>query len=298
MKRFIVLNVRPGRAALALAALLAVLLVVLIWPRPAYGGEGGYCETIYGQDLPAMADPGGDTAGRRARLAIIIDDFGQGREGVRQMMAVDRPLTFAVMPFGTYTKEDAEAAYKKGYEVIVHLPMEPIHGQASWLGSNPILCSQDDEKIGTIAHMALADVPHAKGANVHMGSRASADERVIRCILREVFKAGFFFVDSRTGPKTVISAVAEELDVPCVERNVFLDGQRPKSHIVKQLRLAGELALKQGYAVAIGHVGIEGGKPTAEAIVAMLPEFDKMGVQMVFASELVGPGGPLAVQKD
>lgn len=298
MKRFIVITLSPARLAAAAAAVLIVALAVLLWPRPAYGGEGGYAETVYGDGLSAMAEPEGGDAGRTGRLAIIIDDFGQGREGVRQMMAIERHLTFAVMPFGTFTKEDAEAGYEKGYEIIVHLPMEPLRGMRSWLGANPILCSQDDEKIGVLTHMSLADVPHARGANVHMGSRASADDRVMRCILREVSQSGFFFVDSRTGPNSVIKTVAEELHVPCLERNVFLDGQRPKSYIVKQLRLAADIALKQGYAVAIGHVGIEGGKPTAEAIVGMLPELDRMGVQLVFVSELLGQYEPQTVRKE
>ncbi len=33
------------------------------------------------------------------RLAIIIDDFGSSGDGVKEMMSIDRHLTFAVMPF-------------------------------------------------------------------------------------------------------------------------------------------------------------------------------------------------------
>lgn len=299
MKRMFVISISPACLFAAAAVLLAVVLVAVLWPRPAYGGEGGFDSTVYGEDVPAIANPaGGDYGGKGARLAIIIDDFGQGRDGVQQMMEIKRHLTFAVMPFSTFTKDDAEAGYAKGYEIIVHLPMEPMQGPASWVGTNPILCSQDNEKISTITRMSLMDVPHAKGANVHMGSRASADDRVMHCILREVARSGFFFVDSRTGVKSVIKTVADELNVPCLERNVFLDGQRPKSYVIKQLRQAEDIALKKGYAVAIGHVGIEGGKPTAEAIADMLPEFDEKGVQLVFISELLGPRGPVAVQSN
>lgn len=300
MKRFIVISLGPLQI-LSAAAVFVAAAFAIFWPRPAYGGEGGYAETIYANaGSVAVTDPDpGHSAGRAtARLAIIIDDFGQGRDGVKQMMAIGRHLTFAVMPFSMFTKEDAEDGYAKGYEIIVHMPMEPMKGPPEWVGANPILCSQDDEKITSIAHMAIEDVPHALGANVHMGSKASADDRVMRCILGEVRDAGFFFVDSRTGQKSVIKAVAQELNVPCLERNVFLDGHRPQSYIVNQLKLAEKIALQNGYAIAIGHVGTEGGKPTAAAIVAMLDEFDANGVQLVFVSELLKGSGPMAVGTD
>src|SRR5690348_7506474 len=53
------------------------------------------------------------------RLAIIIDDFGQNREGVKEMMSIPVHLTFAIMPFLTFTQSDAHTAYEKGYEIIV-----------------------------------------------------------------------------------------------------------------------------------------------------------------------------------
>jgi uncharacterized protein len=300
MKRFFVISLGRAQFIAAAVVLAAAALALAFWPWPVHGGEGGYSATISNNsDTSTAAFAAQQAAGRTgAKLAIIIDDFGQGREGVAQMMAIDRHLTFAVMPFATFTKADAEEGYKKGYEIIVHLPMEPMQGKPEWLGSNPILCSQDDEKITTIAHMALSDVPHAKGANVHMGSKASADDRVMHCILKEVAQAGLYFVDSRTGAKSVIKSVAAELNVPCLERNVFLDGQQPKSYIIGQLRQAEQIALKNGYAIAIGHVGIEGGKPTAEAINEMLGEFDRNGVQLVFVSELFEDNGQEITEGD
>jgi uncharacterized protein len=296
LKRFIVIRIGPLQLLLVAAAIVAVAMVVIFWPKTAYGGEGGYAETVYTNTGSAIEDSQDSASGRKTgKLAIIIDDFGQGREGVMQMMSIDRHLTFAVMPFSTFTKQDAEDSYTKGYEIIVHMPMEPMQGPPDWVGTNPILCSQDDEKISSIAHMSLEDVPHAVGANVHMGSKASADSRVMHCILMEVHKAGFFFVDSRTGQNSVIKTVAQELTVPCLERNVFLDGHRPQSYIVNQLKLAEKLALQNGYAIAIGHVGSEGGKPTAAAIASMLDEFDANGIQLVFVSELFKDSGPIAV---
>lgn len=100
------------------------------------------------------------------KLAIIIDDFGQNRAGVKEMMSIDRHLTFAVMPFLDFSQSDAETAHKKGYEVIVHLPMEANCGKLSWVGPRPILTGMKSEDVKQIVRDAFESVPYAVGANL------------------------------------------------------------------------------------------------------------------------------------
>ena len=58
-------------------------------------------------------------------------------KGTNQMLSLPIPLTVAVMPFLPSTKEDAIVAHKKGHEVIIHMPMEPIKGKRmAWAESN------------------------------------------------------------------------------------------------------------------------------------------------------------------
>ncbi len=220
------------------------------------------------------------------KLAIIIDDFGSGRNGVKEMMSINRHLTFAVMPFLDYSHSDAEKAHENGFEVIVHLPLEANQGKMSWLGPEPIMSSMDTDKVKDIAKRSFDDIPYAVGANIHMGSKASGNEDIATAILDVVREREMYFVDSRTTYHPVCKKVSSKMGVTCFERDVFLDGQQPKSFVKKRLAEAGEIALKSGQAVAIGHVGVEGGKVTAAAISEMLPEFDKKGIQLVFVSEL------------
>jgi len=220
------------------------------------------------------------------KLAIVIDDFGQDRNGVKEMMNINRHLTFAIMPFLPYSQTDAIDAHDKGFEIIVHLPMEPVKGKISWLGPKPILSTLSDNEVYQITTEAFADVPYAAGANIHMGSKISTDPRIMSDVLDIVKENQVYFLDSKTSPKSVAKKIAEEKAVPYYERNVFLDGQTSKEHVKEQLRKSGEIALKEGKSIAIGHVGIEGGKVTAQAIVEMLPEFDAKNIQLVFVSEL------------
>ena len=225
-------------------------------------------------------------SGKSGKLAIVIDDFGSDRNGVKEMMAIDRHLTFAVMPFLPYSQSDANEALEKGFEIIVHLPMEPVRGKVSWLGPKPILSTSSDSEVTQITSEAFLDVPGAVGANIHMGSKISTDERIMSDVLDIIKEKDVYFLDSKTSAKSIVKEIAEKKGVRVYERDVFLDGQTSKEHVKEQLQKAGEIALKKGTAIAIGHVGIEGGKVTAQAIKEMLPEFDAKNIQLVFVSEL------------
>lgn len=234
-------------------------------------------------------DAGSISKTEGGKLAIIIDDFGSGRNGVKEMMSIKRHLTFAVMPFLDYSHSDAQNAHENGFEVIVHLPLEAYNGSMSWLGPEPILYGMNEDRVRDIVQRSIDDVPYAVGANIHMGSKASGSEIIAHAILSIIGEKKMYFVDSKTAYHPVCSKVASELGVVCFERDVFLDGKQPKSFVKKRLAEAEEIALKAGQALAIGHVGAEGGKVTAEAIEEMLPEFDEKGIQLVFVSELDTP---------
>ncbi|MDP4182936.1 MAG: divergent polysaccharide deacetylase family protein, partial [Bacillota bacterium] len=213
-------------------------------------------------DEPNIDAPVGKNNG--GKLAIIIDDFGQSRLGVKEMMSINRHLTFAVMPFLEFSESDAIAAKEKGFEVIAHLSMEPVSGKISWLGPRPILAGMDNSKVSAIVRDAFDNVPFAVGANNHMGSKASNDENIMDSILEVIKEKNLYFVDSMTARRPVCKKIADQKGVTCYERNIFLDGQMPKSHVIKQLEAAEKIAIKKGKAIAIGHVGVEGGKVTAE----------------------------------
>ncbi len=228
----------------------------------------------------------GENTSAGGKLAIIIDDFGQDRGGVKEMMAIRRHLTFAVMPFLEFSRVDAEAAYEKGHEVIVHLPLEPNHGRMSWVGPRPIMTGMKIADMKQIIQDAFESVPHAAGANIHMGSKASGEEAVMSGVLDIIEEKGLYFVDSRTADRPIGKKLADARGVSCFERDIFIDEGRTKDAIKRQLKKSEDIILKKGEAIAIGHVGPEGGKATAEAISEMLPEFDSKNIRLVFVSEL------------
>ncbi|WP_370635471.1 divergent polysaccharide deacetylase family protein [Pontibacillus sp. HN14] len=204
----------------------------------------------------------------KRELAIVIDDFGNNMGGSDEMLELPASLTVAVMPFMPTTAEDAERAFYLGHEVIVHMPMEPMKGKKSWLGPGAITTDLSDKEIRKRVHDAIHAVPHAVGMNHHMGSKATASERVMRIVLEECKKHGLYYLDSKTTGKSVIPELAEELGVPYLENEIFLDHVYSLDHMKKQARKIEEELVTEKDLIAIGHVGIAGTK-----MVSVLNEF-------------------------
>ena len=114
------------------------------------------------------------------------------------------------------------------------------------------------------------------------------DANTLGCVLDVVREKGGVFVDSVTTAESKCGTLAGEKGVPLLERDVFLDSTTEKSVVEERLREAADIAKAKGSAVAIGHVGPEGGVLTAQVLAEMAPELEKEGIRFVTVSELAG----------
>lgn len=224
------------------------------------------------------------TLGANKKIAIVIDDFGNQMKGTEEMLALQIPLTVAVMPFLRSSTEDAKKAHQLGKEVIIHLQMEPVTGKSTWLGPKPITTDLSDLEIRKRVLAAIEDVPYAVGMNNHTGSKATSDERVMRVILTVCKERGLFFLDSRTSMNSVVGKIAKELDVPYMENNIFFDHSPTTEYVTKQANKLAQLS-KTSDIIAIGHVGIPG-EITASVIRQYTPLF-KENANITFLSSFV-----------
>lgn len=225
------------------------------------------------------------------KVAIVIDDLGNDMLGTEEILNLDIPITVAIMPFLPTTKRDAKWAKEKGHDVFVHLPMEPNRGKKSWLGPGAITTDLSDEEIRNRVHAAIDDVPHAIGMNNHMGSKVTADPRVMRIVLEVCKERNLIYLDSKTTHKSVIPELAKEIGVPVIENHIFLDDIYQVSHISKQFRILLKHIQHHPECIAIGHVGPPG-KKTAALLKENIPIIQKEA-EFVLASDFVIPQPPL-----
>jgi polysaccharide deacetylase 2 family uncharacterized protein YibQ len=217
----------------------------------------------------------------RARLAIVIDDWGYPSPYSAEFLSMDIPLTAAVIPHETASQRHLEQAKAAGFDVLVHLPMEP--GNAQLVTSGMITVDMETAEVSTLTREALRGLPGVVGVNNHMGSKATEDERVVQAVLEVMAEEGLLFLDSRTSSNSVAAAIATQLGVPTLENAVFLDGEADEEYIRGQLLYAARQAQRNGAAVAIGHLRPK----TAQAIQKTLPELEQMEIELVRISELV-----------
>lgn len=201
---------------------------------------------------------------KEGRLAIVIDDCGYaGNEG---FIAIETPLTLAVLPHVPHSRSVAEQAVAQGKEVILHLPMEP-KGDSN-PGPGALRTNMDGETLRRQIRADFEAVPGISGLNNHQGSKASADDALMTAVLEEARSRGVYYLDSRTTNATVAPELAPKLGVPFLSRDIFLDNVDDVDTIIAQLRRAEEVAKIKGAAVAIGHPRAN----TLEAIRRWLPE--------------------------
>jgi uncharacterized protein len=219
---------------------------------------------------------------RSGRLALIVDDCGQWIDTERGFIALQIPLTLSVLPDVPYTGEIAREAAVAGKGVMLHLPMETVSGLNP--GPGKITTAMSDPQITKQVEEDLSQVPLARGVNNHEGSKASADERVMRDVIGVLAqRGGLFFVDSRTNAASVGESTAEALGVPAAARDVFLDNRNDVAYAEGQLLEAATIARRTGHAIAIGHP-----RPaTLEAVREMIPRLTASGIEFVLVQDMV-----------
>ncbi len=221
----------------------------------------------------------------KGRIAIVIDDMGPDLSKLRELFEAGGPITIAIMPNQRHSAETAREAAKRGWDVILHLPMEPKDIVDNDPGEGALLTGMSSEEIDAVLQRDFASVPNVIGVNNHMGSKFTEDEEGMRSVLVALKKRGMFFLDSRTSPDSVGGRVARDLGMRSAERSVFLDNTRDVGYIKGQIRELVSIATRKGAAIGIGHPYPE----TIEALRQTLPALGP-GIRVVRLSELVNDG--------
>ncbi len=227
--------------------------------------------------------PAGRTPIHLFRVAIVIDDLGWDLEAARALLALNAPLSFAVLPNAPYRTFIAHEAQRRGRDVLLHMPMEPYHFPDVDPGHPVLLTTMSAGELARQIETALQDVPMAVGMNNHMGSRLTERRGAMQAIMRQLRRHRLFFLDSRTTRRSLGYQIAREMGVPTAQRQVFLDNDPNVTAIRRQLRHLVALAQTHGSAIGIGHPYAE----TIRALQIALPELKRHRIAIVPVSQLV-----------
>jgi polysaccharide deacetylase 2 family uncharacterized protein YibQ len=220
------------------------------------------------------------------KIAIIIDDIGYDKTIADKFLALNSVLTFSILPQSPYEKSIARSVHRKGYDVMLHLPMEPDEYPMINPGPGVLLCSMSPSQLTHQLNEDLDAFPFITGVNNHMGSKMTTLSPQLHEIFSVLKRRGLFFIDSRTTPDTVCKPSAELLKIPFAQKDVFIDHDPEPESIRKQIQRLISIAINHGEAVGIAHPHEE----TYKILREMLPELKKKA-KLVHASDIVHIAG-------
>jgi polysaccharide deacetylase 2 family uncharacterized protein YibQ len=224
----------------------------------------------------------------KAKIAIVLDDWGYSLANLPVLYEIKRPITVSVLPNLKYSKQIARDVEKRGYEVLLHLPLESKGGRDAEPGT--ICCKMSDEEISERFKKALEGVPGVLGVNNHQGSKATENKHVMGILLPQIKKAKLFFLDSVTTGKSICPEICRRIGLRSAKRDVFLDrpaaklkGKDLEDYIRQQLYQLSDEAIGKGWAIGIGHDR----KTTLKVIKDMALELENKGVKFVRVSDII-----------
>ncbi|RPJ05109.1 MAG: divergent polysaccharide deacetylase family protein, partial [Deltaproteobacteria bacterium] len=231
-----------------------------------------------GEDEPAPPQ-----ARFRPKIAVVIDDLGGENHISGDLLLLDFPLTFSILPFTTYSRSLAIEVPRMGKEVILHLPMEP-HGYPKVKpGEGVLLRKMDEESLLRQLSKDIESVPNIKGVSNHMGSRFMEDPEKLKIIFSDLKRRGLFFLDSRTTPQTVGLQTARLVGLKAMERTLFIDNLLEEDAIKETLEQLIRVSLSTGTAIGIGHPH----SATVKSIRQMIPRMREKGIEIVPLSSII-----------
>jgi polysaccharide deacetylase 2 family uncharacterized protein YibQ len=216
----------------------------------------------------------------KGKIAIVLDDWGYNSNNLQAATRIKYPITAAVLPNLSYSRRLCEALHRRGFEIILHLPLEPR--QNFRLEKDTIMTSMDPAKVVEILDVDLSSLDYVRGVSNHMGSRATEDAGLMGIILGELKKRQLYFLDSFDTSNSVCAAVAKSTGVSFARRDVFLDNSSDPEYIKRQVFQLKTKARLNGRAVGIGHDR----KATLEVLKEVMPQLEKEGYRFVYLSEI------------
>ncbi|HEY9160591.1 MAG TPA: divergent polysaccharide deacetylase family protein [Desulfomonilia bacterium] len=228
--------------------------------------------------IPEVIKPG---IGKKARIAIIIDDMGLNLKAASRLAQIDRDLSFSVLPYTEKSKEVASYLHSRGCDVLVHVPMEGVPGKNP--GRGAILSDMDKDEVLAVLEKDLNNIPYAIGASNHMGSKITQDRDKMTVIINELKRRDMFYIDSMTSPNSICLDVSKDAGEPFARRDVFLDNELNEVYITGQLDRLKRIAMKNGYAIGICH-------PHEETIAVLEKEIPRLrahGIELEPVSKFV-----------
>lgn len=218
----------------------------------------------------------------KPKIAVILDDGGYRDPAGDPALDLINKINISILPDIRFTKELAKKAEEKGFEIMLHMPMQTKQGVKKGSFLCELLINMSAEEIKQKTESALEQVPGAVGVNNHTGGVFTLKDECLKSFMKVLKEKKMFFIDSVVVSGSKAYSVAKEEGVSTLQRDIFLDHEYTTTKIKESLETLKKIAIKKGKAVGIGHFR----DLTIKVLQEELPKLEKQGFELVHVSEL------------
>jgi hypothetical protein len=165
----------------------------------------------------------GELAAEPGRLALVLFGFGEDAARADSFFAAPLPFGVAVVAGDKGSAASFRAAHKRGRELVLHLPLEPLNFPQVNPGPGTLLVTMKPTKVADQVRRYLDQAgPVAAVAN-DQGSLATQDMTLMRAVYHELKKSDVPFVHVSPVAGAVCKPLAADMGVDYAEPDLVLD---------------------------------------------------------------------------
>ena len=189
-----------------------------------------------------------------ARVVIVIGGLGISQSSTQTAVQKLPPsVTLAFAPYGNSLKRWMESSRKKGHELLLQLPMEPIDYPQNNPGPHTLRADADLQENIANLHWSMSRITNYVGVMNYLGNKLLAQPASLSPIFSEISERGLLFLEDGTVKNSLAQGVAVKELVPYAKGNILLDNIRSRSAIADKLRKLAEEAKRTGLAIGVGN---------------------------------------------
>lgn len=243
---------------------------------PVVGPAGETSRVHYARPFPPS-----DT---RPRVALVIGGLGLSQKAT--LAAIEKlppEVTLAFAPYGKNLQNWINKARSSGHEVLLELPMEPFDYPANDPGPFTLLTNSDTAQTTQRLGWLLAQFNGYVGVTNYLGARFTSTPEALLPVLRTLDERGLLILDDGSSNRSLISALARQINVPHQTAARTIDMRVSRSAIDEALVALEAVSKSKGSAVGVGYAY----PVTLERIAAWARSLEKKGLVLAPVSATV-----------
>jgi polysaccharide deacetylase 2 family uncharacterized protein YibQ len=160
-----------------------------------------------------------------ARLALVLYGLGEDPKAAEDYLTIGVPFAVAIAPGAPASGALFRAARARQREIVLHLPLEPIHYPQVSPGPGTVLVTMKPAEITGLTRRYLDQASSAVAVANLMGSLATQDMTVMTAVYRELKRRQVPFVHVEHAAGAVCKPLAAQLGVVYDEPAAVLDAE-------------------------------------------------------------------------